>query len=238
MIRADVRAGEIQPDDHLVEEDLVRRYGASRAAVREALQWLVDDGIVSRRPRHGTNVLTGTGNVKLQEMFPLAAGQRTHEVTVVPLVQQVISAPPAVADRLETTDTRLLYYEQLVTFGGTPSTLRASYIPLEHLPDHLPGRAIGSRTTVDGWEQDFEELFGLPLAEITSTVEATTADATTASPLGIATGSAVLVWEALLRAVDRRPRVMSFTYYRAGLMTLTMRERKLPWSDEFPAGTG
>jgi len=228
LIRAELRSGELRPDDQLVEDDLMRRYSASRSAVRDALQVLAAEGMVTRRPRHGTNVRYGMGAVALQEMFPLASGRRTDRVTVMPGTQQVISAPPALAHRLETADTRLLRYEQLITLWDMPATARTCYIPLEHLPDPLPSNVVGVSAEPDGWDRDFEELFGLPLAEIVSTVEATTADASTAADLGVLEGAPILAWEALLRGADGRPRILAYTYYRAEMIALTMTERKLP----------
>ena len=48
--------GSLRPREHLVEDDLMKRYGAKRHAVRNALQELERTGIVIRRPNKGAIV--------------------------------------------------------------------------------------------------------------------------------------------------------------------------------------
>lgn len=55
-IRADVLNGVFSPREHLVESDLADRYGAPRAAVREALMVLTTEGLIDRRPHRSARV--------------------------------------------------------------------------------------------------------------------------------------------------------------------------------------
>jgi len=55
-IRADILRGAIQPGERLVEEQLTRRFGVSRAPVREALRLLGQQGLVEHLPRRGVRV--------------------------------------------------------------------------------------------------------------------------------------------------------------------------------------
>ncbi|WP_344306980.1 GntR family transcriptional regulator [Brevibacterium samyangense] len=55
-ISALVYRGDLAPGSRLVEEDLCRRLGVSRAPVREALRLLEANGLVVRRPRAGVTV--------------------------------------------------------------------------------------------------------------------------------------------------------------------------------------
>lgn len=48
--------GEIRPGERLAEEDIARRLGVSTTPVREALQWLENDGLVLREPFRGARV--------------------------------------------------------------------------------------------------------------------------------------------------------------------------------------
>jgi DNA-binding GntR family transcriptional regulator len=55
-IRGDILRGVIGPGERLVEEQLTRRFGISRAPVREALRLLGQQGLVEHLPRRGVRV--------------------------------------------------------------------------------------------------------------------------------------------------------------------------------------
>jgi DNA-binding GntR family transcriptional regulator len=55
-IRGDILRGVIGPGERLVEEQLTRRFGISRAPVREALRLLGQQGLVQHLPRRGVRV--------------------------------------------------------------------------------------------------------------------------------------------------------------------------------------
>jgi DNA-binding GntR family transcriptional regulator len=55
-IRGDILRGAFAPGERLVEEQLTRRFGISRAPVREALRLLGQQGLVEHLPRRGVRV--------------------------------------------------------------------------------------------------------------------------------------------------------------------------------------
>lgn len=55
-IAARIAAGEIKPGEKLTEVGLAERMGVSRSPVREALQALAREGLISREPRLGARV--------------------------------------------------------------------------------------------------------------------------------------------------------------------------------------
>lgn len=55
-----ITSGALRPGQHLVENELAVLLGVSRQPVREALQWLKNDGWVELRPGHGAFVHTPT----------------------------------------------------------------------------------------------------------------------------------------------------------------------------------
>jgi len=55
-IRGDILRGVLRPGERLVEEQLTRRFGISRAPVREALRLLGQQGLVEHLPRRGVRV--------------------------------------------------------------------------------------------------------------------------------------------------------------------------------------
>ena len=54
----DILSGEIAPGERLIEEQLTRRLGISRAPLREALRLLAQQGLVEHLPRRGARVAT------------------------------------------------------------------------------------------------------------------------------------------------------------------------------------
>ncbi|MFR9801938.1 GntR family transcriptional regulator [Pseudonocardia sp. RS010] len=69
-IRADILRGAIGPGERLVEEQLTRRFGISRAPVREALRLLGQQGLVEHLPRRGVRV-TELSARDMTELFGL-----------------------------------------------------------------------------------------------------------------------------------------------------------------------
>jgi DNA-binding GntR family transcriptional regulator len=84
-----VVSGELQPGQHLVENELAVALGVSRQPIREALQWLKNDGWVDLRPGQGAFVHSPTveeadqllvvRGVLETESARLAAGRATAE---------------------------------------------------------------------------------------------------------------------------------------------------------------
>jgi DNA-binding GntR family transcriptional regulator len=55
-LRAEILSGALAPGDRIVEDQLRRRYGISRAPLREALRLLAQQGLVEHLPRRGARV--------------------------------------------------------------------------------------------------------------------------------------------------------------------------------------
>src|SRR4051812_8989459 len=56
-LRAEILSGALAPGDRLIEEQLTRRFGTSRAPLREALRLLGEQGLVEHLPRRGVRVV-------------------------------------------------------------------------------------------------------------------------------------------------------------------------------------
>jgi DNA-binding GntR family transcriptional regulator len=57
-LRDEILSGVTEPGERLVEEQLTRRLGISRAPLREALRLLTEQGLVEHLPRRGSRVAT------------------------------------------------------------------------------------------------------------------------------------------------------------------------------------
>src|SRR3954447_19272400 len=56
-LRREILAGSLVPGERLVEEQVTRRFGISRAPLREALRLLGQQGLVEHLPRRGVRVV-------------------------------------------------------------------------------------------------------------------------------------------------------------------------------------
>lgn len=90
-LRREIIDGTLAPGERIVEESVRRRFGISRAPLREALRLLAQQGLVEHLPRRGVRVATlSDGDV--QELFELRDVLERHAVT---------KALPGAAGRLD-----------------------------------------------------------------------------------------------------------------------------------------
>lgn len=131
------------PDDRLPPEaELAVMLGVSRTTVRAALQSLADDGIVSRRRRHGTvvnrHVLRSTMGLNRLVSFRALIEQAGHVPSVDP---QVHRAQPADEDAAEALGlepgTPCLVVKRLLRAGDAPVIHIADTVALDRLPADL-----------------------------------------------------------------------------------------------------
>jgi len=69
-LRSAILSGELKPGQALVETDLAAQLGVSRAPLREAIQILNTEGLVTVVPYHGTTV-TSLSKVDIEELYSL-----------------------------------------------------------------------------------------------------------------------------------------------------------------------
>jgi DNA-binding GntR family transcriptional regulator len=69
-LRSEILSGALAPGERLIEEQLTRRFGTSRAPLREALRLLGQQGLVEHLPRRGVRV-TQLSPRDVDELFGL-----------------------------------------------------------------------------------------------------------------------------------------------------------------------
>lgn len=69
-LRSEILSGALVPGERLIEEQLTRRFGTSRAPLREALRLLGQQGLVEHLPRRGVRV-TQLSSRDVDELFGL-----------------------------------------------------------------------------------------------------------------------------------------------------------------------
>ena len=146
-----IRAGDYEGGRLPPEEELARDLGVSRATVRAALQSLAEDGIVSRRRRHGTvvNEHMLTRNLPLNRLvsFRDLIEQSGYAASVDPLRRRVEAPAAGVRGALALTEGELcLVVERLLRADGVPAIVVTDALPVRWL--HVePAEAADADTT-------------------------------------------------------------------------------------------
>lgn len=84
-LRSEILSGELVPGERLIEEQLTRRFGTSRAPLREALRLLGQQGLVEHLPRRGVRV-TDLSPQDVDELFSLREVLERFAVQIAPEV--------------------------------------------------------------------------------------------------------------------------------------------------------
>ena len=78
-LRAEILSGALEPGDRIVEDQICRSYGISRAPLREALRLLAQQGLVEHLPRRGMRVSTWSPT-DIRQLFELRHVLERHAV--------------------------------------------------------------------------------------------------------------------------------------------------------------
>ncbi|MGE8615081.1 MAG: GntR family transcriptional regulator [Achromobacter veterisilvae] len=210
VLREQLQEGRFDQEGVPGEHALAGQFDVARITIRKAMEMLVADGLVSRRPGLGTWPLrapaapAGQPGANPQQKAHLTGllenivnmGLRT---SVRVLDSALVSAPPAVA-------------EPLAIPPGSPvhKSLRVRSTedgPLSHITTYVP------RSVADFTREDLErepllmllEAAGVEFGGATQTISARLADAQVARHLDVAVGSALLAVTRIVRDVDDRP---------------------------------
>ncbi|MBN9109433.1 MAG: GntR family transcriptional regulator [Pseudonocardia sp.] len=111
-LRAEILSGSLAPGERLVEEQLTRRFGTSRAPLREALRLLGQQGLVEHLPRRGVRV-TRLSPTDIDELFGL------RDVLERFAVDLALGAGPPPADRLAELERATARIERASAAGET-----------------------------------------------------------------------------------------------------------------------
>ena len=212
LLRSAVRSGQVSTGILPSEDELVVRLGVSRNALREALDELRRQGVVTRLKGRGTFVAGRPLTFERDDrMLGLAQIENRGEgvVTRRPLAAGIVAANEILAERLGvplTSDVVLL--ERLTLLDEAPCALITSYLPAD-----LAAGILLADLTADLKQALLTEALGLVIASSTTTVEAATADVITASLLEAPIGSPLLVSETVSRLEGGR--VIDISFVRA-----------------------
>lgn len=204
------------------ESQLAREFGASRNAVRDALSILSAEGLVTRVQGTGTVVAGRKVQHGLAQLQGLAETLREHgEIVNEVRASGLVTPPPAVAERLRSTDggaplpDTVVYVERLRRLNGLPLSLDLTYL----------ARDVGEPLLDEDLAHNdifalIEASAGQRLGGASITIEAVSADPHTAAILQTPPGAALLMVERLTRLGDGRPVDLEYIRLRGDRLAL------------------
>jgi GntR family transcriptional regulator len=132
-LTAKIRNGDLAPGSMLPPQKILSaRYGVTLATLRQALQQLEDDGLVSQEPGRGTFVASPRLMYRLDSLRGLAEDLKAQgqEVTTLILGQELRRPPAWVAAHLDVPATRrVLRLERVRILAGRPAVHQLSWAP-------------------------------------------------------------------------------------------------------------
>ncbi|MET8151035.1 GntR family transcriptional regulator [Actinoplanes sp. NPDC049668] len=122
----EILSGRTDPGERLVEEQLTRRLGISRAPLREALRLLAQQGLVEHIPRRGVRVATLSDD-DVRELYEVRDVLERHAVAGIPpgadlsalrAALEVMRKATEAGDRLAIADAHRHFHVAVVALGG------------------------------------------------------------------------------------------------------------------------
>lgn len=205
------------------ESQLADRYGVSLPTVRRAIDQLVDEGYLTRRPRHGTVVsrrkidqaFTGSILTYDNEMYRNGRMPRTKVI-----VQRAGEARGSTASLLEVPEgTRAMRLVRLRYADGVPNVFVSSLVPL----DVLAGIEEVDFTKVSLY--DTMRKLGQPVVHLWRHVEVVRANEESAAFLDEAVGDPMFLFQTVARAASGRVLERSRAFYRGQTNAFDFNER-------------
>jgi DNA-binding GntR family transcriptional regulator len=125
-LRRDILSGRSDPGERLVEEQLTRRLGISRAPLREAMRLLAQQGLVEHTPRRGVRVATLSDD-DVRELYEVRDVLERHAVLSMPpqpdltglrAALEVMRKATEADDRLELANAHRRFHTEVVALCG------------------------------------------------------------------------------------------------------------------------
>jgi GntR family transcriptional regulator len=193
------------------EAELARRFGCSRNVLREALDALRQEGLISRVPGVGTFSVVEKQLYGHDLLRSLAEqlDDGAQRIITSPLEARLMPAPLSVSLMLGLKpDEEVVFFERRLYLDGTPLSVWASYLPAS-----IAGDLLDCELSEDFYKLLEEDLrLHLGVAEIC--IDALCADEALASLLESEVGGPILHLTRLMRQSDGEPLELGFVHLR------------------------
>jgi GntR family transcriptional regulator len=198
----------------------------SRAAVREAMRMLTDEGLLTRERRVGTWVARDIIRVPvMDEVIPIdgptpnSFGDQARTV-IYQLERRMVIPPEPVRNALSPEGGRVLMLDQLILLDGETIGARTTYLAVDHTSDSTLDAVTGSTHHPLAYGPLFKALFNEDAGRSDFTIESIACGERTSRLLDIPIGSPILLVETLLRGTDEVPRLLSYAHLTSNRLAL------------------
>jgi GntR family transcriptional regulator len=228
-LRERITAGELQPGEQLpAERELGDQAGISRMTARQAIAYLVREGMLEVKPGVGTFVASpklthhATHLLGFTEEI-MGQGGRAHSRV---LEQSVGTPPPRVAHALGLpAAAATVKIVRLRLADGIPMLLETSHIPAQLCPG-LENAALATQSLYTL----LRERYQLPLQRAHQTLEATIANEYEASLFGMRPGAAMILVEGVAYRENSQPVEHFKAIYRGDRFRFALESQRDVWS--------
>ncbi len=204
--------------DQLVEDALTDNYATSRNSVREALQTLAQEGLVTRSRGRGTLVNGAITELPMEHVGsqPGVNGPDERRVQLSNDILEIVVIPPSslLRKKLQTDDDVLLV-EQIAVLDG-PVYVGAYYYPCPGEPDsrdEFVKRVSQAHRSPGEFGMSLPTTHGVAIGRVEVTVEAVACDARTARMLHAPIGSPIILRERLVHDVNGTPVALDYVHF-------------------------
>jgi GntR family transcriptional regulator len=220
ILRARIARSELKPGDMLLPEiQLMSQYGAGRVTVRQALDLLVQDGLIYRERARGTFV----AHPKLEQnlvrivSFTQDMQQRNLRASTKVLASELIKANVELAEKLQiASGDELARLERLRLADREPLSVEESFLVHRYCPNVLKKHNYATYPLREALERDFN----LRLVRAKQIIRAIAANAKLAPVLSVPQRVPLLHIERVSFSQDNVPIEFLRIWYRADRYSL------------------
>jgi GntR family transcriptional regulator len=213
-LRDKIRAGEYAKGDQIASErELMDQFQVSRNTVRDAIDCLVNEGLLVRE--HGRGTFVGDPTLKLGLMRLTSFTEDMHERHQEPsskmISSEVLVPPPSIQKQLNLLPGEKAFKVIRLRFAdGIPMALNISFFSLETCPG-----LIEENLEKQSVYEVLEKKFGVRIARAEQIIRADSASEYQADMLGVSEGVPILVIEGVVLQEDGRPIEHLCSIYRS-----------------------
>lgn len=220
ILRARIARGELAPGDMLpTERALMAQYGAGRVTVRQALDLLVQDGLIYRERARGTFVSQPRVEQNLVRIvnFTTDMQQRGLKARTKILGSALISANVELAEKLQLpVGAELAHLTRLRLADREPMSVEESFLAHRDCPNILKKHNYAAYPLREALERDYN----LRLVRAHQIIRAVAAHAELARVLNVPQRAPLLHIERVSFSQDNRPLEFLRIWYRADRYSL------------------
>lgn len=204
LIKDQIRLAELKPGGQLPSErELSEQAGISRMTARQAIAYLVREGVLEVRPGIGTFVAEPKLAHDVLHLLGFTEEMMRHgePATSRVLMQELLAPPPHVVTALQLNAEGLaVKIVRLRLSGSTPLLLETSFVPADLCPG-LAQEDLAAKSLYALLEQQY----GLRLERTRQTLEATITNEYESHLFGIAVGTPMILLEGVTYGERERP---------------------------------